>query len=544
MEDNKNEMMNNENELENIEVESVQQETCETLGEDGQELQEETKEISKRKKTITIVVICSILLLLILAAGALFFLKDDVFGQTSSDTDSTYETIIIEEETEVQDDTSSTNSSNRNNSNKTENQVSSESEESQETVVENENLSGKPSVTIAGEVAKGICIVGGSCPSGTEYITVRGDGVTETKIVPYKGANCDYFIGQVKFTKSCYVEVTAKEKGKAESKADRMYADYTNIKQNHMTSGEYYPVIGLNSRSHFYSALLSYSLTTDKLTSSMREKAKTNISNLVSKANGVGAETIFLIIPSSAEIYPETVPQGYSKASGETLYQAFEKIATAAGAKVIYPKDRMVGHRNDGEGYQIYQNTDSHWSAYGAYWGTYDMLEYVAQKYPAAKPRTVSEMQFYTLEMNAGDVVFNLPKEKGFDTDVNSGVTHRTGMKELTNMYRLNIKTLDTIYHGNTGLYLTWHNASQAILHNSQPSGLPNAVIMRDSFGKVAYDMLSDRFATTCWGEFDNYNFPENWESTNPNYVIHLYSERNLLKLMLNDSSASILNLE
>ena len=70
--------------------------------------------------------------------------------------------------------------------------------------------------------------------------------------------------------------------------------------------------------------------------------------------------------------------------------------------------------------------------------------------------------------------------------------------------------------------------------------GLPNAVIMRDSFGKVAFDMVSDRFATACWGEFDNYNFPKDWENTNPDYVIHLYSERNLFKIMLANSSASI----
>ena len=276
----------------------------------------------------------------------------------------------------------------------------------------------------------------------------------------------------------------------------------------------------------------------------MRSQAKMNISSLVNEASSAGAQTIFLIIPSSAQIYPETVPSKYAKTNGETLYQAFEKIATNAGAKVIYPLETMKKHKNDGEGYQIYQHTDSHWSPYGAYWGTYDMLSYISQSFPSAKPRTVKEMGFYTAELCGGDALFNFPAGIGFESSPKLGVTSKTGIKELTNLYTLNVSTLNAIYNNKVGLYLTNDNAASKTEHNKNPQGLPNAVIMRDSFGKVAYDMLNDRFATVCWGEFDNYNLPYGWESTNPDYVIHLYSERNLLKIMLGNSSASILNLK
>ena len=83
---------------------------------------------------------------------------------------------------------------------------------------------------------------------------------------------------------------------------------------------------------------------------------------------------------------------------------------------------------------------------------------------------------------------------------------------------------------------------SAQTVYNKAPTGLPNAVIMRDSFGKVAFDMVSDRFATACWGKFGNYNLPSGWQNTNPDYVIHLYSERNLFKIMLADSNASIVS--
>ena len=406
-------------------------------------------------------------------------------------------------------------------------------------------VSDMPTVTVATQVAPGVCIIGGSCPKGTEYVTVKGDGITTTKIVPFAGQYEDYFIGQVKISKCTNAAVSAKEKGKSASTEVSRYVNFdAGFKENYMEAHEYRPVIGLNSRSHFYSALLSYSLTTQKLTSAMRSQAQTNIKNLVNQASNVGAQTIFLIIPSSAEIYPETVPAGYSKAKGETLYQAFEKIATQAGAKVIYPLDTMKKHKNDGVGYQLYQYTDSHWSAYGAYWGTYDLFNYIAKTHPTAKPRTVKEMGFYTAELYGGDAVFNFPWGIGFDSDTASGIASKTRIRELTNLYKLNANTLGAVYHNNVGLYLTDANADARTVYNKTPAGLPNAVIMRDSFGKVAYDMVSDRFATACWGQSNNYNFPSGWEKTNPDYVIHLYSERNLLKIMLSNSNATILNLK
>lgn len=404
-------------------------------------------------------------------------------------------------------------------------------------------VSDMPTVTVGTQVAPGVCIVAGTCPKGTEYVTVKGAGVTTTQIVPYSGKNTDFYMGQVKINVAGNIEVTAKEKGKEESYGVYRYVNFNiGFSENYMTKHEYRPVIGLNSRAHFYSALLSYSLSSSKITSTVRTQAENNIKKLVSQASSVGAETIFLIIPSSAEVYPESVPAGYTKTKGETIFEAFEKIATSAGAKVIYPIDTMKKHKNDGVGYQLYQYTDSHWSTYGAYWGTYDLFNYIAQKFPAAKPRTVKEMGFYTKEMYAGDAVFNFPSGIGFDSNTASGVTSKTGMKELTNLYTLNVNTLSGIYHGNTGLYLTDTNAAAQTVYNKAPTGLPNAVIMRDSFGKVAFDMVSDRFATACWGKFGNYNLPSGWQNTNPDYVIHLYSERNLFKIMLADSNASIVS--
>ena len=101
--------------------------------------------------------------------------------------------------------------------------------------------------------------------------------------------------------------------------------------------------------------------------------------------------------------------------------------------------------------------------------------------------------------------------------------------------------TLAQAYYQNSALCLNNANAAAQTFNNPNGEGLPTAVIMRDSFSKVSFDMINDRFKKIYWGEFNNYSIPyNNIYSGNPDYVIYFYSERNLLKIMLNSSSANL----
>ncbi len=441
---------------------------------------------------------------------------------------------------------SQNNSSADKNNNSSKAQTTTSTDKSSETKTSS-NKSLAPAVTLSAQVANGVCIVGGSCSKDTEYITISGDKVQQTTVVPFEGGSQNYFMTQVKYSGPTTLQVTAKEADKEVSNVAKRTIGYANMSNNYMTEGEYNAVVGKGSRMHYYSALLSYSLSADRLTSDMCSVARSNISKIVSAAKDVNAKTIFYIIPSSADIYPETVPDGYKEASGKRIYELFSDIATECGATVIYPLETMKSHANDGVGYQIYQYTDSHWSTYGAYWGTYDLFQHIAKDFPAAKPRTVSEMGFYTAELYGGDAFFNFPKNIGFENSVDDGVTRVTGIKELTTLYsfKMPTSTLKKVYHGNTALYLTADNEPSAHFVNPNGAGLPKAVIMRDSFSKVAYDMINDRFSEIYWGTFNNYNFPETEIYTgDPDYVIYFYSERNLLKVMLENKYANILTIQ
>lgn len=405
-------------------------------------------------------------------------------------------------------------------------------------------------VTICAPVSQNTYVIGGVCPVDTEYVRVGGTNTTETKIVPAKGKTNSYFIGQIKISDNASLEIQYKQNGKELSKKVFLVAFYNSVKQNLQTANDYKPFFGSDSRMHYYSALLSYSLS-NVVNSGIKSEAKSNITQTVNAAKKVNAEVIYFVVPSSAAVYPETVPSEYKAASGESIYTAFSNIATQCGAKVIYPIDTMKSHKNDGDGYKIYSHTDSHWTTYGAYWGVYELMNHIGSKYPSAKPRTVGDMGFYATELYGGDSLFSFDDYKGFENfsevSRNKGKTVITEINEYTTLYNLKMPTdtLSKITRNKTSIYLTKDNEAAYDFTNSNGAGLPSAVIVRDSFGRTAFDMVNDRFSKVTWlAEGDYTTVLDKIETSRPNYVIYIVSERNLVKVMLNNKDIPLKNFE
>ena len=404
---------------------------------------------------------------------------------------------------------------------------------------QNSNLSAEPNITLFASVANDIYVLGGNCSINTEYISVKVESTT-VKVKPAMGEGKKYFIAQVKIPTSTTVEIQAKESGKELSETVSRVA-FTNPSMiDYTTQSDYSAVFGKDSRMHFYSALLCYSMS-DFVDSDMKAYAKGNITATVNAAKSNGAEVIYLVIPSSAAVYPETVPDEYKEAKGESLYDAFYSVATSCGAKVMYPLEVMKSHKNDGEGYKIYSHTDSHWTTYGAYFGVSELMNYISASYPAAKPRTIGEMGFYTTELYGGDALFSFGNLDGFENQsgaaYNNGATNNTKINELTTLYskKMPTDTLSGITRNKKSAYLTKANEGSQNFTNPNGSGLPSAVIVRDSFGRTAYDMVNDRFSKVTWlAEGDYTSTVEAINQNKPNYVIYIVSERNLLKVMFN----------
>lgn len=497
---------------------------------------------------ITAIILAFVLMLSLCACS-------DVAEDTSSAIDVNTSTIDKTEEQDVVSNTSSsdkqTNSSTdtpSNNSSIAESNSSVTTNTSSDPA-ENPNASAQPTISLLAPVANDIFIIGGSCSNNTEYVQISGDNVKTQKVVPARGKDKSYFTAQVQIDESDYVFIQTKEKGKDLSNEVKKYITVRSGIANMMTSSDYQPVFGLDSRIHFYSSILTYTKS-NFLSSAEKQYAKQNISDTVQAAKANGAEVIYLVVPSSAAVYPESVPSEYKAASGETLYKAFKSIAEESGATVLYPLDDMKAHKNDGDGYKIYSHSDSHWTTYGAYFGVNSLMTKIATKYPSAKPRTVSEMGFYTTELYAGDSLFSFGDYSGFenysDAESTNGKTSVTGIMELTTMYNLKMPTdtLTTITRGKKSIYLTKDNASAYEFTNKNGAGLPSAVIVRDSFGRTAFDMVNDRFSKVTWlQENDFSNTVSAIKENKPNYVIYIVSERNLYKVMMNNTNMALVNL-
>ena len=401
-----------------------------------------------------------------------------------------------------------------------------------------------PEVTVNAQVGTGVNIVGGLCNADCISITVTDDEGNETEIIPDHSGG--YFLGQVSFKANGNIYITANYEGGSSEAVSRMVC-YEKM-EDLMTGDEYMPVFCNDSRMHFYSALLAYSLS-DVVTDAMMTRAEKNITENVAavKAANPDAEIIYLVAPSSAAVYSEGLPEEYTEATGQSLYEAFEMVATECGAKVIYPLDTFIENRDDGNGYKVYHNTDSHWTTYGAYLALSEMMEYISETYPAAKPRTFEEMGFYTKYMWGGDALFSFGDYGGFENysqTGRTGETAKTKISELTTMYTLEMPTdtIDSVYRGGVSTYVNGDdNSGRATVVNPNGDGLPTAVIIRDSFSCPAYDMVNDRFSTVWWQASHNYGMPEDVVSmTKPDYVIYIVSERNLLKVMLENANVQL----
>lgn len=405
--------------------------------------------------------------------------------------------------------------------------------------------SAAPVVTELAQMANNIFVISGYCSLNTEKIVVSGDGVTTAEITPAKGATNNYFLGSVTVKKSTKIVVQALEKDHSLSdEVTRSVTKKTSGMSNLMTATEYKPVFCEDSRIHFYSALLAYSLS-DVIDDSAEARAKANISKIVNQAKQAGSEVIYFVVPSSASVYPETVPSNYKKATGETVFDVFNRVATESGAKVVYPLETMLAHKNDGEGLKIYHHTDSHWAPYGAFWGVHDLMNYISGEFPAAKPRSVSEMGFYTKELWGGDALFSFAANGIFETNLSVGKTSRCKINELTALYtkKMPTSTLVSSYRNGQGVYFTGTNSAAATVRNSNGSGLPTAYIIRDSFGSTAYDIINDRFSTVWWQKYGNMQYNHSTvTANNPDYVIYIISERSVIKLMENNTNVSLLN--
>ena len=363
-------------------------------------------------------------------------------------------------------------------------------------------------------------LIGGSCEDGS-VITVTG-GAREI----VSNSDYGYFLVEVPILQgNNTLTLTAKVDGKdASEKLEYEVSPQEGI-NIFEDKAELATIVGADYQNVFYGNV-PYFTGENLLNDTQINDIKELIQNRFSKLKDSGlkdTEIIYMIAPSPMNIYSELMPPEYNQNTENNLLKQFSKAATEAGAVVLDLTDVMMENKN-GE-YKIYHKTDSHWTDYGALLGYNKLMEHIGKKFPAAKPRPVTDFNVYNKEMYLGDIFVML------ELETNS-------LRETSSFVDLNFEApgvSDTIY---TGENLCPNHDVNGYSHstgNDKIKDLPTAYIIRDSYGGVIYPYLTDRFSWADWGAWRDFANPLNLydiEIKNPDYIIYIISERNIENIL------------
>ena len=279
---------------------------------------------------------------------------------------------------------------------------------------------------------------------------------------------------------------------------------------------------GDKMQGHFFGQLEDWcgtNILSDNQVDGVQKRIKSKVDYLA----GRDCKLVYLIITNPMEIYPETAPERFVRSDKDiSRTEQFEKAARAAGATVIDAREILEEHRDDI--YKIYNKTDSHWTAYGAYWGYKILMDEIGKDYEAAKPLPIDgNFEFYNKESMSGDMMVHL--------QLQNSLLHENGtfVKWLTKA----VSNPDVYVKGSVQLDFSPVQDTQTVSNRLDPEGKPTAMIVRDSFSTNIYGYVNNSFSEVYWQNMWNYKFDKDYiENTNPDYYIYIVAERNIGNLL------------
>jgi len=385
-----------------------------------------------------------------------------------------------------------------------------------------------PSVTVKKYSHNTSFIVGGKCEVGA---MIRVTGGTEEV---YTSSDIGSYLVEVPFAEegTTTLKLTAELDGKSPSFEITFIIKPQTDVDLYDKYGIYGTVIGYNFMTYVEDCMPDYlgtNLINDAEIAALTQRTQTKIKNLRDK--GCNAEIIYLLAPNTVRIWPENVPMRYTENKNDTLVRQWKEGVIAGGATVLDLTDLMMSHKNDE--FKIWHKTDTHWTEYGAMLGYYELMNYIAQKFPDAAPRPRSDFEPYTKEANFGDI-FNFLELNISD------------LKETSAFVKFNFEP--PIFNDNydTGHPDLYNGNSVCLVHNrvefshtteSNVAGvkLPKAYFFRDSFEGPLHAFYTDRFSSATFKSMWDYNFnATEIAKENPDYVIYIISERNIKNVLYN----------
>ena len=299
-----------------------------------------------------------------------------------------------------------------------------------------------------------------------------------------------------------------------------------------VSSAQWGIIAGSNYQFHLEFSLNDY-LRTNTYTSSQLSAIKSGIEKRLENIKSVSPDTrlVYLIVPSPATVYPETMPSIYVPRNTESRLQQLMGVLEQTDVITIDVAELFAEHKNDE--YKLYWKTDSHWTDYGGYVLYKALFDVISERFPEAAPRDFDEFEWVEDYYYGGDISHYL---EYFDTTkvVNGVYPYEAPMKEYNVLrvpeFEMPSKILPSIDRYCADHILTYNvNRMQyGATINTGRDWLPSAIVHRDSYSTQMYDILAERFDVTVYKSMWDYTITlSQVKSMQPDYIIYIVAERN-----------------
>lgn len=364
----------------------------------------------------------------------------------------------------------------------------------------------KPQVLDTVMTGRDVACIMGTVEAGS-LITVAGENFetyTET-------AQNERFFIDVKIPKngSETVRLSAKAEGKEESAISEVVLEYDEGAENRTV------FTGRMSQLHYPYTLEDYygsNLFSEKELLRI-SKVIDNRLKSVRKASGKNTKLVYLIAPNSLTIYPETATDEMisKKVSDDSRLRQFVALINTrddGNVLIIDLADTMKAGKESGK---LYYQTDTHWNTLGAYFGYYGLMSAINRDC-GIKGTAPYELDLFNITQSnrsSGDLCNFL----GIDNSIVSEyVTHCSPAFPLT-------AVRDTDFIGSEVM-------------RTGDSTLPEAVVMRDSFGAALIGFVSEHFSEITFMPPGTGVNTDVLKAVSPDYFIQVLVERNLSSLL------------
>ena len=222
------------------------------------------------------------------------------------------------------------------------------------------------------------------------------------------------------------------------------------------------------------------------------QQVSTNLSYVEQFAQNAGVPVSFGLIPGSAEVWADRLPEGAPNASQKEIIDQASSAVTSADQIDLY--SAMMAHKDE----EIYYRTDHHWTSLGAYYG-YEAI----MKAMGITPVPLSDYEKTTVSDSFYGTVFSSSGVRWVQPDQIDIYVPDTGISVVSHTYDQKGNPVEEPRSLYDYSFLEVKDKYSFFLGGNQPLGVvktantdaPKLLIIRDSYTDSLVPFLTAHFS-------------------------------------------------